>query len=231
MIEPTKKAHRESSTYSSRFVLIFAGSGGHTTEMLSLLKLQEPFDNSMFRRYVVTKGDQRSYDDIEKYEAERSERLGKKVKGIYEIVWVARARYVGQSWLTTPFTALWCLFDCYLILMMNRPFTDPDREANQFPQTIICNGPGSSVIFVGVSHLMRMYGIIPANRCAALFVESVARVNTLSLTGKIFYYLDLADTFITQHEPVAKAYYPDVVCEKMLVKRAYTGDDEISTGI
>lgn len=205
------------------FVLIFAGSGGHTTEMLRLLKLKEPYDKSHCRRYVVTSGDQRSSAMIHDYEAQRAQRLAMcdiQFFGTYEIVFVARARNVGQSWLTTPFSALWCLWDCYRILNLPRPGALPGAQI-EFPQTILCNGPGSSAMFVLVAHLMRMYGLMPTNRGVTVFVESVARVRSLSLTGKIFYYLDLADVFVVQHHGVEEVY-PDVVCEPMLVQRAYT---------
>jgi beta-1,4-N-acetylglucosaminyltransferase len=221
--DSTKRLHQEKSTYNyGDFMLIFIGSGGHTTEIISLLRLFEPFDHSIFRRYIVTTGDSRSQKIIDDFEAERSERRRhlSHPPGLYEIVWVARARYVGQSWLTTPFTALESVFDCYKILTMRRPLSDPIGPI-EFPQTIICNGPGSSAVFVLVSHLMRMYGLIPANRCVTLFVESIARVRSLSLTGKIFYYLDIADAFVVQHKGV-KEVYPDVICEEMLVKRVYT---------
>ncbi|KAK9414599.1 putative Oligosaccharide biosynthesis protein Alg14 like-domain-containing protein [Seiridium unicorne] len=224
IVESIDGAIREHFTYNiGAFLIIFAGSGGHTTEVLSILELSEHFDNSMFRRYVVTKGDQRSYDMINQYEQKRREKRHGKVTGAHDIVWVSRARYVGQSWLTTPFTALSCLYDCFGILTMGRPLATPGQP-EAFPQTLLCNGPGSSAIFVLVSHLMRMYGVIPANRCTTVFVESVARVKSLSMTGKIFYWLDLADAFITQHDEVGLTY-PEVVCEKMLVKRAYTSWD------
>ncbi|ETS78963.1 hypothetical protein PFICI_08816 [Pestalotiopsis fici W106-1] len=203
------------------FFLIFAGSGGHTTEILSLMRLFEPFDKSFYRRYIITSGDERSSDMIKQFEEERAQRMGmvRQMPGVYEIVFVARARYVGQSWLTTPFTALWCIFDCYRILNMGRPHAMPGATV-EYPQTIVCNGPGSSSMFVLVSHLMRMYGLMPANRGMTVFVESIARVCSLSLTGKIFYHLDLADAFVVQHRGVEDVY-PGVFCEPMLVKRLY----------
>ncbi|KAI4591880.1 UDP-N-acetylglucosamine transferase subunit [Pestalotiopsis sp. 9143b] len=205
------------------YVLIFAGSGGHTTEMLRLVKLKEPYDQSLCRRYVITSGDQRSSAMIHEYETQRAQRFamcGNFFSGTYEIVFVARARNVGQSWLTTPFSAIWCLWDCYRILNLPRPGALPGAQI-EFPQIILCNGPGSSAMFVLVAHLMRMYGLMPTNRGVTFFVESVARVCSLSLTGKIFYYLDLADVFVVQHRGVEEVY-PDVVCEPMLVQRAYT---------
>lgn len=183
------------------------------------MKQYEPFDETICRRYVITSGDERSEDMIKQFEEQRAQRMimAGKLPGIYQTVTVARARYVGQSWLTTPFTTIKCIQDCYRILNLQRPYTAPGAPI-EFPQTILCNGPGSSSMFVLVSHLMRMYSMMPANRGITIFVESIARVKSLSLTGKIFYYLDLADAFVVQHRGVEDVY-PDVVCEPMLVKR------------
>ncbi|KAH8195923.1 hypothetical protein TruAng_009902 [Truncatella angustata] len=225
IVDSIDGAWREIVTYRPRFLLLFTGSGGHTAELIRFMKLFEPFDSSSLRRWVVTMGDQRSIDEIKKYEQERSFKRRGNVAGAFEIAEVARARYVMQSWLTTPFTALSCVLDCVRVLNLPRPWTPHSEESGiEYPQTILCNGPGSAAIFVFVSHMMRMYGIIPANRCQVLFIESIARVKTLSLTGKIFYYLDLADAFIVQHKPVAEKY-PGVIAEDSLTSRAHTGGD------
>ncbi|KAF7516570.1 hypothetical protein G7054_g14111 [Neopestalotiopsis clavispora] len=215
---PAARQHNWHYTHGD-FFLIFAGSGGHTTEILSLMKQFEPFDETICRRYVITSGDERSEDMIKQFEEQRAQRMitAGKLPGIYQTVTVARARYVGQSWLTTPFTTIKCIQDCYRIINLQRPYSAPGAPI-EYPQTILCNGPGSSSMFVLVSHLMRMYSMMPANRGITIFVESIARVKSLSLTGKIFYYLDLADAFVVQHRGVEDVY-PDVVCEPMLVKR------------
>jgi len=57
----------------------------------------------------------------------------------YDILEIPRARLVGQSWLSTPWTCAACLVGCV------RAFTRVG-----LPDLVVCNGPGSAVVAVGV---------------------------------------------------------------------------------
>lgn len=70
---------------------------------------------------------------------------------------------------------------------------------------ILCNGPGTCVPVCISALLLRLLGI---KRAIIVYVESICRVETLSLSGKILYYF--SDYFIVQW-PDLKEKYPKSV--------------------
>jgi len=118
----------------------------------------------------------------------------------WDIVTVPRARRIHQSLLTTPWTALLCLRSCIHLLRgthadislmrdKHRFWTSPDgAPKNNYPDLILTNGPGTGVIVVLASLLLLIFGLAPLEGQAAMrsvYIESWARVRTLSLSGKI----------------------------------------------
>ena len=162
------------------------------------------------REYIVADSDKMSLQKIEQFESKLNNSNHKVNK-------ISRSRHVGQSYLTSIFTTLIAILDS--IPMMYR----------LKPELLIVNGPGNCIpccliVFI----LSRVLYIIP--KCKIVFVESskihsfflidyiililyikVCRVKTLSLTGKILYYLRLADLFFVQwlelHEKYPKSVY------------------------
>lgn len=171
-------------------LLVVLGSGGHTSEMLNILRqlpsLQEEYD----RTYVVSSGDGFSASKASDFEKE----MGKNEK--FSIVTVHRARRVHQSILTTPFSSLLCLRDCLRILYRNPP------------DIILTNGPGTGVVVVLASILLRMF-FIRSDSMRTTFIESWARVRTLSLSGKILKWV--VDRFIVQWPQLVRVYGSDTV--------------------
>ncbi|XP_008587415.1 PREDICTED: UDP-N-acetylglucosamine transferase subunit ALG14 homolog, partial [Galeopterus variegatus] len=70
---------------------------------------------------------------------------------------------------------------------------------------VLCNGPGTCVPIV-VSALL--LGILGIKKVIIVYVESICRVETLSLSGKILFHL--SDYFIVQW-PALKEKYPKSV--------------------
>ncbi|KAF2100587.1 oligosaccharide biosynthesis protein Alg14 like protein [Rhizodiscina lignyota] len=106
----------------------------------------------------------------------------------YSIATLPRARHVHQSIFTAPFTAMYCLI-ATLRLLAERPY----------PDIILTNGPGTAVIVVLASILLRFFNFRGANdrsKMRTVYVESFARVNTLSLSGRLL--LLLVDRFLVQ---------------------------------
>ncbi|XP_044288433.1 UDP-N-acetylglucosamine transferase subunit ALG14 homolog isoform X2 [Varanus komodoensis] len=68
--------------------------------------------------------------------------------------------------------------------------------------SVLCNGPGTCVPICISSLLLRMLGL---KRVTIVYVESICRVENLSLSGKILYYF--SDYFIVQW-PALKEKYP-----------------------
>ncbi|XP_055002331.1 UDP-N-acetylglucosamine transferase subunit ALG14 homolog isoform X3 [Sorex araneus] len=80
------------------------------------------------------------------------------------------------------------------------------NRANQDPSTrVLCNGPGTCVP-ICISALL--LGILGIKKVIIVYVESICRVENLSLSGKILFYL--SDYFIVQW-PTLKEKYPKSV--------------------
>ncbi|KAF2551753.1 hypothetical protein F2Q68_00037121 [Brassica cretica] len=71
------------------------------------------------------------------------------------------------------------------------------------PQVILCNGPGTCIPLCVIAFLFKVLGI----RWSSIFyVESVARVKKLSLSGLLLYNLRMADQFFVQWPQLQKNY-------------------------
>lgn len=201
------------------FTMIVAGSGGHTAEMIDMLRESPTFGPNGHRRWVVTRGDDNSVAEIKKFENamkfdhRHRPRLG---AGTYDIYFVRRVRKVHQSLLTVPYSLALCVADVFNVLTAGCPAA-ASVKGYPYPHSILTNGPGTGFVVALTSFVMRLIMIIPDDLCKIVFIESFARVKTLSMTGKIFYWTGIADRFIAQHEPVAKRY--GVHCEFMLAAR------------
>lgn len=219
-------------------LLVVLGSGGHTAEMLGMLR-RLPLLPAKFthRTYVVSSGDGFSTRKAKEFEmeilarqpkfarvedeGEGLERLGES----YDIVTVRRARRVHQSLLSTPWTASQCLWDCTRVLMGTHSFQrrlgsqrSSDLRKSRYPDLVLTNGPGTGVCVVLASLILLFFGLdgpsasssveevktAPNRRprwqhsgqMRTIFVESWARVKTLSLSGKIL--LPFVDRFLVQ---------------------------------
>lgn len=130
----------------------------------------------------------------------------------YTIVTVPRARRIHQSLLTAPFSTLQCFWACLCVL---RGKITGQRAHPTYPDLILTNGPATAVCVIVAARLLRLLncGIRPspqikkrgnrpnqepatAEPLRTIFIESWARVTTLSLSGKIV--LPLVDRFLVQ---------------------------------
>ena len=190
--------------------MFIMGSGGHTTEMLSMIERSIRPAVGMYRRYVINEGDAMTRQRVMALEA----RLGRAFAaagadldlGLFDVVEVRRARRVHQSWLTTPLTALLSLVSVFrALLSAGLPFEGGarslavGRDAARFPGVVVTNGPGTGFLFAAAAHLLKVAGLAPEHRLRALYVESAAKVRTLSLTGRLLGWTGMADLFVVQH--------------------------------
>lgn len=171
--------NRPRTTAASLFVVL--GSGGHTKEMLTMLR---GLDASRYRPAVFV----RAASDT------RSEGMVKSSASTLTIkpdamLTVPRSRSVGQSWLTTPFTTLYALVASVALVL------------RQQPDVILCNGPGTCLPLCLAGYLLRFAGV---KHTKIVFIESFCRVKSLSLTGKLLYYL--ADRFVVQWPGLRERY-------------------------
>ncbi|OLN87291.1 UDP-N-acetylglucosamine transferase subunit alg14 [Colletotrichum chlorophyti] len=158
----------------------------------------------MHRRYLISSGDAMSLKHLEAFEKELHAAYDEKQAGTYDKYIVARARKIHQSLLTTPFTAMLCIVQIFPLLL-STPFTGV-RSRQQFPDIILTNGPATGFIVGLVAYILKMFYVVPEDTMQVLYIESWARIRTLSLTGKLFHRTGIADLLLVQHEKVAKAY-------------------------
>jgi beta-1,4-N-acetylglucosaminyltransferase len=167
------------------------GSGGHTSEMMLLLTAQrtaagvdDDDDNdrsgtSKFIHYVLAETDTTSRLYVE--HRERRWR-GNNDDAACAFHTIPRSREVAQSYATSVLTTLVAIVACLRLVWRLRP------------RALLTNGPGTCVPVVAAAWLLSRLCLIPP--VAIVFVESVCRVQTLSLTGRLVY--PLADKFIVQ---------------------------------
>ncbi|KAK7414650.1 UDP-N-acetylglucosamine transferase subunit [Neonectria punicea] len=204
-----KVARQGTQTTRSREVdynLFVLGSGGHTKEMLMMMDDGFCSFQHFHRRYLISIGDRMSENHLEDYEAELKTLCDARgqVPGTYDKCIVARARRVHQPLWSTPLTALLSILDIFPVLL-----SPPANEVGaklRYPTKIFSNGPATG-FFVGVAvHLLKMFYVVPEDTMMFVYIESWARISTLSLTGKLFFYTGFADTFLVQHNEVAANY-------------------------
>lgn len=199
-------------------MLIVLGSGGHTAEMLSMLR-RMPLDPNTytFRTYIVTSGDSFSAKKAAEFEATlRAQYKDSKhtQNQDYEIITVPRARRVHQSYLTAPFSTIQCFWACLQVLRGRHADQQRSKRdsASPYPDLILTNGPATAVCVILGAKLLRFWIALSAllllkssqtsNNSATtsplrtVFIESWARVTTLSLSGKLL--LPFVDRFLVQ---------------------------------
>jgi beta-1,4-N-acetylglucosaminyltransferase len=169
-------------------ILVVLGSGGHTAEMLAMLR---SLDTAVYARrtYVVSEGDPVSAQRARALEAEFDRRSGggggrppPPSSSPYDIWTVPRARRIHQSILTTPASCLRTLRAALRLLRATSDAAAPPRE----PDVILANGPATSAIVIFASLMLRFVDLSSKGhaRTRIVFVESFARVRTLSLSAK-----------------------------------------------
>lgn len=180
---------------------LFLGSGGHTTELLLLLS---HLDAKRYtpRIYLVSSGDRFSKD-----KAEQLEETWGEGRGEWEVVEIPRAREVHQDWLTVPFSTLRSFWTCWKV---TRPISSSTKEP--FSDLLLMNGPGTCIPILFALHLHAfllnpLYYLFfwkESNReeerirPRTIYVESFARVKTLSLTARILKRGGMVDRFVRQ---------------------------------
>lgn len=110
-------------------------------------------------------------------------------EGHFVVEVVPRTREVGQSWVTSAFTTLRALISSLLVL------------ARHQPTLILSNGPGTCVPLCVGAVMLRVLGV-----CASrvVFVESLCRVRSLSLSGQLLY--PLSDHFLVQWPQLTESH-------------------------
>ncbi|ESQ55586.1 hypothetical protein EUTSA_v10026141mg [Eutrema salsugineum] len=169
--------------------LIVLGSGGHTAEMLSLLSVLRK-DRFAPRFYIAAATDNMSLQKARSFEDSVAEKPVVK-EASSQFTQIYRSREVGQSYVTSVWTTIVAIVHALWLMVRIRP------------QVILCNGPGTCIPLCVIAFLFKVLGI----RWSSIFyVESVARVKKLSLSGLLLYHLKIADQFFVQWPQLQKKY-------------------------
>ena len=182
-------------------LLVVIGSGGHTAEMVHILrsflsdekktKKRDDFSNVFPKReYIFAVSDTTSVAKIERFEREE---VQGGTNGEYRNHFVPRAREVGQSYFTSVFTTLLAFWHSWRVYWKTKP------------DAILTNGPGTCVPVILACFLGKVFGYNSA--CKVMYVESVARTRRMSLSGRLCYGLRLADVVFVMW-PQLKEKYP-----------------------
>lgn len=104
---------------------------------------------------------------------------------------VPRSREVGQTWVSTVGSTAKAFFSCLALVWRLRP------------QVVLVNGPGTCVPVVAAALLFEL--LVPFRAVTLIFAESICRVESISLTGKLLY--AFTDLFVV-HWPELAGKYP-----------------------
>ena len=212
--KPKEKKNEIKQMQSKPIVtLIVLGSGGHTTEMMSLQSKLNPKIYSPII-HVIANTDHTS--------EERILNSSRNIKDVTtntsaDITYrIPRSREVGQSYFTSIFTTLHAFLYAFNIVWKVQP------------DLVLCNGPGTCLPIVIVAFIMGKWkqnicSCIPLNyhknenntkktnvkssirsRTKIIFVESFCRVQHLSLTGKLLY--PIVDRFVVHWDELHEKY-------------------------
>lgn len=157
--------------------------GGHTTEMMRLVGSLSPYYKP--RIYVLAESDRMSAEKIVSFEKIKTDRSSSEFK----ILRIPRSREVHQSWLSTILTTLNAVFFSFPLVFGEKP------------DLLLCNGPGTCIPICLAVFVLKVSGLKDVRM---VFVESICRVKTLSLSGKILYHF--ADHFFVQWKQLQEKY-------------------------
>ncbi|XP_071341654.1 UDP-N-acetylglucosamine transferase subunit ALG14 isoform X1 [Trachinotus anak] len=170
-------------------VLVVAGSGniisgGHTAEILRLVECLSAAYTP--RHYVIADTDRMSEEKICTFESSKQHTDS---ESQFTICRIPRSREVHQSWSSSVVSTLNALrYSLPLVFRLR-------------PDMVLCNGPGTCVPLCVAGLLL---GILGMKKVLIVYVESICRVHTLSLTGKILYLI--SDYFFVQWSSLRDKY-------------------------
>jgi beta-1,4-N-acetylglucosaminyltransferase len=133
--------------------VVVLGSGGHTTEMLHLIKHLDPTRYTPLI-YIVATTDTTSLQRIDAFQE------GGRTTP-HQILTIPRSREVGQSYLSSIATTLWSFVVALHVVFQLRP------------GLVLCNGPGTCLPIAIATLLFRILGLCEGK---IIFVESFCRV-------------------------------------------------------
>lgn len=227
-------------TRLSSKTLVFLGSGGHTTEMIQLLqqldhKMYAPVvyivaesdvtSIPRLQRYILSADDAPKHgDDSQSWEGrypeygtnQRKQQLEDSTANSTlnarkaQVYTLPRAREVHQSYTSSIFTTIYSTYKTLWLLWTVQP------------HLIMTNGPGTCVPIIYCAFILRcLFSVLDLVRSGGysqsrmlfrtIFIESLCRVKTLSLSGKLVY--PIVDSFVVHWPSLVERYEMVEVCD------------------
>lgn len=171
-------------------IMILLGSGGHTGEMIRILEQWSDYAGKLDRDYIISSGDETSILKLKKFEEE----VIKSNVYDYTITTIHRARNIGAGKVNAFINTLMSFYSTFSNIILK-------RLRNKLPKIFLTNGPGTAIPIAYMLFICKYFGLCDTR---IIYIESLARVNKLSLTGLLI--LPISDRFIVQWEPLAKKY-------------------------
>lgn len=125
-----------------------------------------------------------------------------------QVYTLPRAREVHQSYTSSIFTTLYSTYKTIQLLWKIRP------------QLILTNGPGTCVPIIYCAFFLRCldsfvhFTSLRTRMFRTIFIESVCRVKTLSLSGKLVYYF--VDSFVVHWPSLMEGYDMVEICDVLV---------------
>lgn len=167
-------------------VMVLLGSGGHTGEMMRMLELVDLSQCS--RVWLVSSGDTTSLKKAKNYEELLQDSSSVTTTKYMQI---SRARRVGEPFILSVISTLKSLCSA-----------GSELCKVSFPDVLLVNGPGTSVPVAYLYFVLKFFGLCHTR---IVYIESLARVNSLSLSGLLI--LPIADRFLVQWATLARRYH------------------------
>ncbi|KAF4563348.1 UDP-N-acetylglucosamine transferase subunit [Pleurotus pulmonarius] len=181
--------HRQASETCSLAVFLGSGENFGGSDVMRLMRLL---------RRSHHEGDILSAEKAISLETSKSTGASPPSGTDYNILVIPRARRVHQSLFLTPPTALRSLLACVFHVSI-APLISSGPGSSSFADVLILNGPGTCFVLCVAVHLNRFLGR-PSPRL--IYVESFARVKSLSLSGKLL--RPFVDRFLVQWSQINK---------------------------
>ncbi|GEQ71968.1 hypothetical protein JCM33374_g5654 [Metschnikowia sp. JCM 33374] len=178
------KLSRNSGIFPGAKLMILLGSGGHTGEMLRLVENTNVAECS--RTWLVSSGDNASLVKAKNFE----ESLGAKNFADVHYAELYRARKVKEPLISSVMSTVKSIYS-----------TAQQLRHLPHPDILLVNGPGTSVPVAYLLFTMKLLGLC---KTRIIYVESLARVHSLSLSGRLI--LPIANRFLVQWTPLAAKY-------------------------
>lgn len=177
---PALKHHQSkvkpSKLINEKSIMTLLGSGGHTGEMIRILSTTESISHAKKLYWVISSGDSSSAIHLKKFQQDV------KISNS-QILELPRARKVGEGIISSIQSTIKTIISTFIKF----------SQLPTFPDILIVNGPGTCVPICYFFFVMKFLGLAQTK---ILYIESLARVNDLSLSGKLCYLI--SDRFIVQ---------------------------------